>query len=130
MKTTKQVKREARALFRLCLVGGLLDEGRVEQVVRAVLRSKLRRSLALATHLERLVRLDIAQHTAKVESVTPLEAELQTRVQTGLVRLYGSGVSVSFAENPELIAGMRIKVGSDVYDQSVKAKLGALEKGF
>ena len=37
---------------------------------------------------------------------------------------------MSFVENPSLIGGMRVRVGSDVYDGSVKAGLVALEKSF
>jgi len=130
MKTTKQVLREAKRLFRLCLVNGLLDEGRVRKVVQAVLQSKRRRCLALAAHLERLVKLDRARHTAEVESATPLRAELPPIVQADLERLYGPGIITSFVTNPALIGGMRIKVASDVYDGSVKARLAALEKQF
>ena len=35
-----------------------------------------------------------------------------------------------FAQNPALIGGMRIKVGSDVYDGSVQARLAALQESF
>jgi F-type H+-transporting ATPase subunit delta len=41
--------------------------------------------------------------------------------------VYGAGVEATFTENPALIGGMRIKVGSDVYDDSVRARLAALE---
>ena len=44
--------------------------------------------------------------------------------------MYGPGISTSFAHNPALIGGMRIHVGSDVYDGSVRAGLDALEKSF
>jgi hypothetical protein len=37
MKITRQEKREAKQLYRLCLVKGLLDENRVRQVVQRVL---------------------------------------------------------------------------------------------
>src|SRR5262245_25464528 len=130
MKTTKQVRREAKQLFRLCLVNEYLDEGRVRQVVQAVLQSKRRRCLALAAHVERLVKLDRSRHTAEVESATPLLADLQASVQAGLARVYGPGISTSFAQNPALIGGMRIRVGSDVYDGSVQARLAALENSF
>ena len=39
-------------------------------------------------------------------------------------------LETSFGENPALIGGMRIKVGSDVYDGSIRARLAALECGF
>jgi F-type H+-transporting ATPase subunit delta len=130
MKTIKQLQREAKHLYRLCLVDGSLDEDRVRQVVRRVLESKQRGSLALLAHFRRLVKLDCARHAATVESVTPLPADLQTSVSSDLERVYGPKLSISFAENPTLIGGMRIKVGGDVYDSSVKARLAALERAF
>jgi F-type H+-transporting ATPase subunit delta len=39
---------------------------------------------------------------------------------------YGGGFKTLFSENPALIGGMRIKVGSDVYDGSLRTKLAAL----
>ena len=130
MKTTRQTKREAKRLFRLCLVNGLLDEARTRQVVQRIIDAKRRGGLALLSHFQRLVKLELARHTAKVESAMPLPEDLRVSVQTGLARTYGPGISASFAHNPELIGGMRIKVGSDVYDGSVRARLDALEKGF
>jgi F-type H+-transporting ATPase subunit delta len=130
MKTAKQIRREAKQLYRLCLVNGSLDEDRVRQVVQRILESKRRGCLSLAAHLERLVKLDRSRRTAEVESATPLPADLQASVQSGLVRVYGPRIITSFAHSPGLIGGMRIKVGSDVYDGSVKAGLAALEKSF
>lgn len=130
MKTIRQVKRDAKHLFLLCLVNGSLDEDRVRQVVASVLRIKRRGYLALATQFERLVKLERLRHTATVESAAPLPSDLRANVEASLVRLYGPDMSTSFAESPALIGGMRIRVGSDVYDGSVKAGLAALEKGF
>jgi F-type H+-transporting ATPase subunit delta len=130
MKTTKQVRREAKHLYRLCVINGSLDELRVRQVIQRVLESKRRGSLALAKHFERFVRLDRSAHTAEVESATPLPAELQTSVQAGLLRVYGPGIDTTFGQSPALIGGMRIRVASDVYDGSVRAGLAALEKSF
>ena len=130
MRTTKQVRRDAKHLFRLCLVNGSLDEARVRQVLKRVLESKRRGCLALATHFGRLVKLERSSHTATVESAMPLPAEFQASVQAGLEQVYGLRIITSFAQNPALIGGMRIKVGSDVYDGSVQAALTNLEKSF
>ena len=48
-------------------------------------------------------------------------------MQAGLARRYGSGLTTSFETSADLIGGMRIKVGSDVYDGSVRARLAAIE---
>jgi F-type H+-transporting ATPase subunit delta len=130
MKTIKQLESEAKHLYRLCLVDGSLDEDRVRQVVRRVLESKQRGSFALLSHFRRLVKLDCARHTATVESATGLPGDLQTSVLSDLKRVYGPKLSISFGDNPALIGGMRIKVGSDVYDSSVKARLAALKDAF
>jgi F-type H+-transporting ATPase subunit delta len=130
MKTTKKIRHEAKQLLRLCIVNGSLDEDRVRQVVQRVLESKRRGSLTLATHFERLVKLDRSRHTATVESAAPLPPDLKANVQVGLERIYGPRIITSFAESPALIGGMRIKVGSDVYDGSLKAALTALENSF
>jgi len=130
MKGRKQIKREARQLFRLCRVNGSVDEERVRGVVRQALQSHPRGVHAVLSEFLRLVRLDQSQHTAGIESATDLPADLRASVAANLERVYGPGLISSFSLNPELIGGMRIKVGSDVYDGSIKAKLSELEKRF
>ena len=130
MKKSKQIKQEARRLFKLCLVNGSLDELRVRQVAQAILQAKRRGCYALFSNFLRWVKLERSRHAAEVESATPLPVDLQASVATGLDRAYGPGLSISFAQNPALIGGMRIKVASDLYDGSVRAGLAALEKRF
>ena len=130
MKANKQARREAKQLFRLCLVNGLLEENRARQVVQQIVAAKPRGYLGTLSYFRRLVELDSARRMAKVESALTLPADIQASVQTGLARAYGSGLTTSFAANPALIGGMRIRVGSDVYDGSVQARLAALEQSF
>jgi F-type H+-transporting ATPase subunit delta len=127
MRANRKVKRAARQLFRLCLVDGVLDADRARQVAQRVVASGYRGALAILSDFQRLVRLDRGRHTAVVESATPLVADMREGIQAGLTRVYGPGLEATFAENPALIGGMRIKVGSDVYDDSVRARLAALE---
>jgi F-type H+-transporting ATPase subunit delta len=51
-------------------------------------------------------------------------------VTNEIKKKYGAGVSISFAQNPALIGGLRIQVGSDLYDGSVKMRLEKLEESF
>jgi len=130
MKINKQAKREGKQLFRFCLVNGLLDENRVRNVVRHVVAAGHRDGPAILSHFRRLVKLDIARRTATVESAAPLPPDLQADIEAGLTRRYGAGLMAVFAQRPALIGGMRIQVGSDVYDGSVRAGLAALEQSF
>jgi F-type H+-transporting ATPase subunit delta len=130
MKITKQIRREAKHLFLDCMVDGVLDEPRVRQAVAAVIARKPHGYLGVLAHFHRLVKMQIALRTAAVESPVPLPAELQAQVTQRLGQLYGKGLDISFAQNPALLGGLRIKVGSDVYDGSVKARLAALAESF
>ena len=130
MAPTRRVRRTARQFFRFCVVNGSLDEHRVREVVERVIRSRRRGLLAMLKQFERLVRLDRERHSARVESATPLPEELRREFATGVARTYGPGIETSFAENPALIGGVRLKVGSDVYDGSVRAKLDSIEAGL
>src|SRR5687768_15449097 len=102
MKTVKQVKREARHLFRLCLVDGSLDENRVRQVIKGVLTSKRRGYLALENQFERLVRLERMRQSAEVRSETTSPAEVRTNVEDNWIRMRGPGLNISFTERPAL----------------------------
>jgi F-type H+-transporting ATPase subunit delta len=130
MNRTKQAKRDAKELFRFCLANGLLDETRVRQVVQRVSESRNRNRLNVLTEFRRLVKLEDTRHTATVESAAPLLPEMQAGIQTDLSRLYGKGLNVSFALTPGLIGGMRVRVSSDVYDGSIRARLADLETRF
>ena len=130
MKISKRAKREAKQLFRMCLVNGVLDENRVRNVMQQVSAAGHRDCPAILSHFGRLVKLDLARHTATIESATPLPSDLQVDIEAGLMRRYGPGLTTAFAQRPALIGGMRIQVGSDVYDGSVRAGLAALERTF
>ena len=94
------------------------------------IESKPRGYLAILSHFARLIKLDAEKRSAKVESAAPLSPDLQGKIQTDLARTYGRGLNITFTQNPTLIGGMRIRVGSDVYDGSVQARLNALQESF
>jgi F-type H+-transporting ATPase subunit delta len=127
MKANRRTRRAARQLFRLCLVDGALDEDRTRRIARRIAASGRRGALDVLGGFQRLVRLDRDRHTARVESATPLDLDLREGIQAGLASRYGPGLETSFEHNPALIGGMRVTVGSDVYDGSVRGRLAALQ---
>ena len=128
MKPNRRSRRVARQLFQLCLVGGKLNSDRVRQVARRLGEGTERNALAVLSHFQRMVRLDYAQHTAVIESAEPLSDDVRRAVEAQLTRLHGADLGISVALNPSLIGGMRITVGSSVYDGSVRGRLNALEQ--
>lgn len=130
MKISKQAQRDARQLFRSCQVNGLLDENRVRQAVALVLEKKPRGYVEILTRMHRLVKLDLAKRTVKVESAVESSPETKAQIKAGLEKRYGAGLDIGYSTNPALIGGVRIQVGSDLYDGSVKTRLEKLAQSF
>ncbi len=130
MKISKQARRDAKDLFRSCLVKGVLDEKRVRELVGKVVATKPRGYVSILSHFHRLVKLELERRTARVESATPLSPQLQKEFGAKLAQIYGPGLTLSFSQNPTLLGGVRVRVGSDVYDGSVHSRLVALQESF
>lgn len=130
MNISKQARRDARQLFRSCFVNGRLDDSRVRQTVTLLVEKKPRGYAEILSRLHRLVKLELEQHAACVESAVPLPADLQAQVAGRLNQIYGDGLRLSFKEDASLIGGLRIQVGSDLYDGSVKMRLEKLQQSF
>ena len=130
MKGSKQSRRDAKQLFQSCQVDGALDEARVRQAVALLIEKKPRGYFGTLQELQRLVKLDVNNRSARVESAVALSEAQQQEVRASLGRLKGADVEVEFAENADLIGGMRVKLGDDVYDGSVKMRLSRLAESF
>jgi F-type H+-transporting ATPase subunit delta len=126
MKVSKDAARAARQLFRLSHENGKLDGSRVRTIFRRVADAKPRGYQGILAAYLRLVRLEVERRHAVIESAEPLGDELGSEVLAGLKRKLGDDLTSEFRTSPDLIGGMRVKVGSDVWDGSVKAKLARL----
>ena len=130
MKGNKQSRRGAKQLFKSCQVEGQLAEERVRQAVTLVIEKKPRGYFGILQELQRLVKLDVSSRSARVESAVVLTEAQQQNIRESLDRLKGGEVTVEFAENADLIGGMRVKIGDDVFDGSVKTRLATLSESF
>lgn len=130
MKSNKEAKRIAKKLFEAALVDGKLDIQVIRKVFSKLGASRPRGYLKIAGELGRLARLEIEKYQAIVDSAIPLDAPTQQRVLADLRSKYGPQVEAEFRIVPELIGGMRIRIGSDVWDGSVKNRIERLETKF
>jgi F-type H+-transporting ATPase subunit delta len=130
MKVSRQSKREAKVLFRSLQANGGLDENKLRRAVQLLGEQKPRGYLGILSHLQHLVKLDIKRRTARIDTAAPLGAEIEEKVKNTLARRYGAALAYSFHTNPALLGGMRIRVGSDVYDGTVSGRLRQLEESL
>jgi F-type H+-transporting ATPase subunit delta len=130
MKISKDAQRFARQMLRFSLVNGKLDESRVRAVTAKVIQTKPRAYLQVLTAYTKLIRLETEKRHAVIESATELQTSTRATVQNELRAKCGSDLTFDFVINPDLLGGMRVKVGSDVWDGSIKARLQLLKDAF
>jgi F-type H+-transporting ATPase subunit delta len=130
MKVSKVAAATARRLFGLCQTGGRLDETKLRTVVARLIESKPRDYRAVLVALQRLTRLEADRRRVTVESAVALDDASRQRVVDGLAKAHGPNLTISYAVNPELIGGLRIRVGNDVLDGSVQGRLARLANAF
>lgn len=130
MKVSKDALRQARQLFQASFENGHLSDDRARKVVKVVAESKPRHYLGVLHAYQRLVRLELHKRQAVVESATVLSEGLKNEILTKLKAQYGGDVSSEFRVVPELLGGTRVRVGSDIWDGSVRARIERLQQAI
>ena len=128
MRTTKEARKTSRQLLKLSFTDGKLDEHKVNQVVQSVLTEKPRHFGEVLKDYQRLLRLEVAKHHAVVESATALNTNLSDLLVTKLKARYGDDLTIEFKTISTLLGGLRVKLGDDVWDGSVRNRLRTLQE--
>ena len=130
MQVKKEVRQIAREMLRASFTDGQLDRERIASLVDSVLAKKPRNFLKILEYYKRLLRLEAEKRHARIETATALEPQIASQISLNLARRYGTDLTTQFVINPALLGGMRIRVGSDVWDSSVRNRLERLEQQF
>ena len=130
MKINKETRQLAKALLRSSFTDGQLDDGRIRSLVKSLIEKKPRHYLKVLEAYKRLLRLEVEKRSATIETATELDLDSGAEIITNLKRKYGSDLDTRFVVNPELLGGMRLRVGSDVWDSSVRNRLQRLQQQF
>ena len=128
MKISKDIRQLSRKLVRASYVDGVLDRERIHSLVQSIMAQKPRSYLQLLENFQRLLRLEIEKRRATIESATTMEPEAGRKIVAGLEHKYGPGLTTEFVVNPALLGGVRVRVGSDVWDSSVRNRLERLRQ--
>jgi F-type H+-transporting ATPase subunit delta len=126
-KLDKDSRKLSKQLFNASFTDGKLDDTKVRAIATKVTESKPRNAMGILKDYQRQVRLEIERHHAVIESAQPLDGGLSDQVVGGLKAKYGQSITTEFKVTPELIGGLRIKIGSDVFDSSVRNRIDRLE---
>ena len=127
MKLSKEARKAAKSLFLGSFTNGALDDGKVRTVVKELAEKKPRQYLEILEGYQRYVRLELAKRHALIESAKDLERGTREQLRRALKAKYGNDLTTEFRVAPELIGGLRIKIGSDVWDNTIQNRIARLE---
>ena len=128
MKVNKEIRRLSREMLRASFTDDQIDRGKITSLLQSLVAKKPRHYLDILQYYKRLVRLEIEKRHARIESSTELSPETSARIVENLKKKRGRDLTTECAVNPELLGGVRIRVGSDVWDGSVRDRLERLQK--
>ena len=128
MKINKEIRRLSREMLRASFTDGQLDRGKIASLVQSLVTKRPRYFREVLQNYKRLLRLEIEKRHAKIESATQLGPEAAVDVVARLKKKYGRDLTSDFVVDPALLGGMRVRVGSDVWDGTLRNRLERLRQ--
>jgi len=128
MKINKEIRQLAREMLRASFTDGQLDGGKIASLVQSLITKRPRHFMDVLQYYKRLLRLEIEKRHARIEGATQLAPEAAVDIVARLKRKYGGDLTTEFVVDPTLLGGVRVRVGSDVWDGTLRNRLERLQQ--
>ncbi len=130
MKTSRQNLTLAREIFRFCLVNGIIDETKFEKFVGMIKSQPSSSARAILKALIKLLEQLEKDQSLQVESAFSLDAPTVEAITKRFETILGKKLKPTVSENKALIGGLRLKVGDNVWENTVLSNLEQLKGRF
>ena len=127
MKLNKEIRQLSRKMLQASFTDGQLDPGRISSLVDSLVTRKPRNYVDALKNYKRLLRLELEKRHATIETASEVDSAVRSEIEGNLKSKYGNDLSAEFHVDPKLLGGMRIRVGNDVWDGSVRNRLERLQ---
>ena len=127
MKLNKEIRQLSRKMLQASFTDGELDPGRISSLVDSLVTQKARNYIDVLKNYKRLLRLEVEKRHAKIETASEVDPVIRSEIVSNLKSKYGDELATEFHVDPQLLGGMRIRVGNDVWDGSVRNRLQRLQ---
>ena len=128
MKINKEIRQLSREMLRASFTDGQLDAGRTRSLVDSLIEKKPRNYIDVLKNYKRLLRFELEKRNATIETASEVDPAIRSEIEANLKSRYGDDLATDFHVDPQLLGGMRIRVGSDVWDGSVRNRLERLQQ--
>jgi F-type H+-transporting ATPase subunit delta len=127
MKLNKEIRQLSRKMLQASFTDGQLDPGRIASLVDSVIAEKPRNYINVLKNYRRLLRLEVEKRHATIETASEVDPAMRSEIVSNLKSKYGDDLATEFHVDSQLLGGMRIRVGNDVWDGSVRNRLQRLQ---
>lgn len=128
MKLNKEIRQLSRKMLQASFTDGQLDPGRVASLVDSLVTQKPRNYIDVLKNYRRLLRLELEKRSATIVTASEIHPSIRSEIEANLRSKYGNDLATEFHVDPQLLGGMRIRVGSNVWDGSVRNRLERLQQ--
>lgn len=113
----------------------LNEEGRVDpdkiNFILAELRSKpMSLSLPVLRNFLSLIKTKINSYEGYLEKADPSSDSSSNLISENISQAHGKRIDFVIEENNSLIAGFRLRIGDDVYEDSIASRIARLKKSL
>ena len=126
MTRDKKILQFAKKLVELSREDGIVTEARVSEVLAGLKRAKPRHELIVLKTYLYYIRNAVAEQTAVVATPGALGSDALSAIESNFSKIYDRKITAVTVADSSLIAGVRVRVGDDVYDASVAGRLKRL----
>jgi F-type H+-transporting ATPase subunit delta len=127
MKLNKEIRQLSRKMLQASFADGQLEPGKIASLVDSLVMQKSRNYIDVLKNYRRLLRLELEKRSASIETASEMDPAIRSEIEANLKSKYGNDLATEFHVDPQLLGGMRIRVGSDVWDGSVRNRLERLQ---
>src|SRR5437764_14549658 len=105
----------------------MINRGRIASLVDYLVTRKPSNYIDALKNYKRLLRLELEKRRARIDTASEVDPAIRSEIEANLKSKYGNDLSSEFHVDPQLLGGMRIRVGNDVWDGSVRNRLERLQ---
>lgn len=131
MATTSRIRELANKLTEFSLdQEGRVVESKVTEILESLRSNPPRGHKSLLRDYLTRIKREIAKGVAQVEYAGRPNEEAMQSLRQKLSEHYGRNIELELRENPNLLVGIRITVGDDVYEDSAATRIRPLARAL
>lgn len=129
-KNAKSLK-VAKALLLASIDGeGRVDEQKIQEILKELKNQPRSKSLPILKNLLSLVRQKIASYEGQVEIASTNIEDISNILSKSLSDTFNYKIDLLASTNNSLLSGFRLRIGDNVYEDSLHQRINRLQKAL